>query len=128
MKAPIQNTIGKIFIQYIIALILFVGLVSVAKAGMNNTTSQVASHSVSQTFSDKRIAGMIRSTIAFESRLSGREIEIQVSNAKVTVSGILGTKHEHDILLGIISHIVGSETMISIERLLLVSEQTNVSI
>ena len=43
MNTSTQNSIGKIFIQYIIALTLFIGFVSVAKAEMG-----MAKHDITQ--------------------------------------------------------------------------------
>ncbi|MFT6990588.1 MAG: osmotically-inducible protein OsmY [Paraglaciecola sp.] len=90
----------------------------------NMDDKQTTSNAVSQNVSDKKLAGMLRSTIAFERHLSNRKIIIQVRDAVVTVSGKLSTKREHDLLISIINLTVGSKVQVSIQGLVLNFKQT----
>jgi len=108
-------------------LILLIALFVISPVSFANMDhNQTTSNGVSQKFSDKKLAGMIRSTIAFERHLSNRKIIIQVRDAVVIVSGKLSTRREHDLLISIINLTVGSDVRISIQGLVLKFKKTNV--
>ena len=92
----------------------------------NIAHNQTTSSGVIQNLSDMKLAGMIRSTIAFERRLSNEKITVQVRDSQVNVSGKLSTKREHDLLLSIINQIVGSDVRVSIQDLVLSYKKANV--
>jgi hypothetical protein len=106
---------------FLLLITLFV-ISPVSFANMDH--KQTTSNGVIQNFSDQKLAGMLRSTIAFERHLSNRKIIIQVRDAVVTVSGKLSTKREHDLLISIINLTVGSKVQVSIQGLVLNFKQT----
>lgn len=65
-----------------------------------------------QQIDDKKLAGMIRSTIAFERRLLDANVNVDVSASKVTFYGHVNNQLEHDLLIEIVDQIAGKAVLV----------------
>lgn len=101
MSQPIRSTIGQIFVQFIIALIAFSALASLASAntmtGLNEdivSASTMEAHQHITQFKvldsdaqNSRLEGRLRANIAFNKLLSKEMIEVNVNQHVAVITG-----------------------------------------
>ena len=76
---------------------------------------------LNSTQKDQRLAGKIRSSIAFERKLSGQNIRVTVHNCVVSVRGEVHSQQHHQLVLAIITQTAGDEVQLTAQNLKLAS-------
>lgn len=89
MRQSIQISIAKVFMQIFFALVVFSLLIgfSNANAAIQPSGYIVTYQEIDSDKQDARLAGRLRSTIAFDRALSEQAIMVQVKQGVVTLSG-----------------------------------------
>ncbi|MDM7860469.1 BON domain-containing protein [Alteromonas sp. ASW11-36] len=78
MSQPIQTTFAKIIAQFTVVLVLITGLLAL--------TTEVKAET-QQLVSEQRIAGQVRSSIAFERAFDDQHISVHVTEQIITLYG-----------------------------------------
>lgn len=126
MNSRTQMTFVKIFIQLSIVLVFFVSIGGVveAKTSSQNLLSDVevqASDSAVMV-DDKKLAGRIRSTIAFNNRLYSARVKVKVKKSVVIYYGIVDSQSQYEILLEIAEQVANTNLQVDAKRLQIVSK------
>ena len=78
---------------------------------------QINQVEMTQELKDKKLAGKIRSTIAFERVLSDVKVDVEVSQNTVIFSGSVNSSKEKALLIEIVRQTAGEDVAVSIARL-----------
>lgn len=113
MNTRTQRTIANIFVQIVAMLMLFVAGLNLAEAKVPGMQKSA----VEQVQKDRRLAGMIRSSIAFERKLAGKNLTVTVHNCIVHVAGELDSERDHRLLLTVITVAAGNEVKVTTDKL-----------
>lgn len=98
---------------FIVIILLAFAPSSVARAAY----VKVSQVEVTQELKDKKLAGKIRSTIAFERTLADVKVTVTVRKNTVIFSGLVNSKKEQAVLLNIVKQTGGSDVAVSLTRL-----------
>lgn len=103
-------------------IIFFIALLVVTPTTLaKNAFVQVTQVEMTQELEDKRLAGKIRSTIAFERRLADTRVKVKVSSRNVIFYGRVNNTKEQQLLIEIVKLTVGESAPIQMQKLLVAS-------
>jgi len=131
----IQRTTAKTLLKSVALLIFFSAMTNVSSAklqsqlhhkdqvvvvaNVTDTNNQgLVYQTISQELKDKKLAGKIRSSIAFERRLSNKQLSVEVNRGTVRVTGKLHKVKEQETLWAIIHQAAGKNATLSMSNLI----------
>ncbi len=83
MSQPVQKSITQIFIQFIVALIVFSALAGIAAAGTHsyeqNNVSVTHFNLLDASSYDRRLEGRMRASLAFDNTLSKFDLNVSAN-------------------------------------------------
>lgn len=100
------------------AFAIFVILLFAAPSALaSNAFVQISQVEMTQDTVDMRLAGKIRSTIAFEPRLASAKVVVTVRENTIFFSGFINSAKEKNALLTIARQMAGDKVFVSLDRL-----------
>lgn len=95
-------------------LFVIVLLIFATNALASGAFVQISQVGMTQEVKDKKLAGKIRSTIAFEKTLSDIDVHIKVRQNTVIVSGSVNSNKEKAMLMEIVKQTAGEDAAVSL--------------
>lgn len=91
MSQPVQKSITQIFIQFIVALIVFSALAGIAAAGTHsyeqNNVSVTHFNLLDASSYDRRLEGRMRASLAFDNTLSKFDLNVSAQRSVLVIRG-----------------------------------------